>query len=145
MSILRNIENELVATPLQKSKNYIRSDEYADTDSLKILSDAILQFKEENLLNYKSEKILDILILKQVFAFLIEKQGIDSKTQKNTFDILDVNGELKKEHVEKIEYILSNFNIVSSSDDVLGHIYQSIQSQENQKRCWTILHTKQSS
>ena len=30
-------------------------------------------------------------------------------------------------------YILSNFNIVSSSDDVLGHIYQSIQSQENRK------------
>ncbi len=133
MSVLRNIENELVATPLQKSKNYIRSDEYADTDSLKILSDAILQFKEENLLNYKSEKILDVLILKQVFSFLLEKQGIDSKTRKNTFDVLDVNGELKKEHAEKIEYILSNFNIVSSSDDVLGHIYQSIQSQENRK------------
>ena len=133
MSVLRNIENELVATPLQKSKNYIRSDEYANTDSLKILSDAILQFKEENLLNYKSEKILDILILKQMFAFLLEKQGIDSKTRKNIFDALDVNNELKKEHAEKIEYILYNFNIVSSSDDVLGHIYQSIQSQENRK------------
>lgn len=133
MSVLRNIENELIATPLQKSKNYIRSDEYADTDSLKILSDAILQFKEEKMLDYKSEKILDILILKQVFAFLLEKLGIDSKTQKNTFDVLDINAELKKEHAEKIEHILSNFNIVSSSDDVLGHIYQSIQSQENRK------------
>ena len=120
----------LLATPLQKNKNYIRSDEYADTDSLKILSDAILQFKEENLHNYKSEKILDILILKQVFVFLLGKQSIDSKTRKNIFD---VNGELKKEHAEKIEYILSNFNIVSNSDDVLGHIYQSIQSQENRK------------
>src|SRR3989344_9234384 len=110
MSVLRNIENELVATPLQKNKNYIRSDEYADTDSLKILSDAILQFKEEKLLNYKSEKILDILILKKVFVFLLEKQGIDSKTRENIFDVLDVNSELKKEHAEKIEYILSNFN-----------------------------------
>lgn len=132
-SILRNVENELIATPIQKNKNYIRSDEYIDEDSLKILSDFILKFKEENLFNYKSEKILDILILQEIFGFLIKEQGIDQKLQKNIFEDINMKIELTDKHKNEIQEILSNFNILKNSNDVLGHIYQSIQSQENRK------------
>lgn len=132
-SVMRNIDNELVTTPLQKNKNYIRSDEYVSEDSLKILSDAILQFKQENLYFYKTEKVLDIAILREIFFSLLEKQGIDPKTKNNIFDDLNVDISLKDNHKSEIKKILSNFNVLTGADDVLGHIYQSIQSQENRK------------
>ena len=132
-SVMRNVDNELVATPIQKNKNYIRSDEYVSEDSLKILSDAILQFKQENLYFYKTEKALDIAILREIFFSLIEKQGIDPKTKNHIFDDLKVEISLKENHKSEIKRILSNFNVLTGADDVLGHIYQSIQSQENRK------------
>lgn len=132
-SILRNIENELVTTPIPKNKNYIRSDEYVSEDSLKILSDAILEFKQNNVYLYKSEKILDISILQEIFFSLLEKQGIDPKTRADIFGSFNENISLRQNEKSEIRKILSNFNVLTGADDVLGHIYQSIQSQENRK------------
>jgi len=132
-SVLRNIDNELVATPIVKDKNYIRSDEYVDEDSLKIFSDAILQFKKENLYLYKSEKVLDVGILQEIFFSLLKKQGIDSSAGRNIFNTLNVNVGLRENHRDEVKRILSSFNVLAGIDDVLGHIYQSIQSQEDRK------------
>ncbi|MBI3888933.1 repressor LexA [Candidatus Nomurabacteria bacterium] len=133
ISILRNIENELIATPIQKNNNYIKSDEYVDEDSLRILSDSILKFKEENLFSYKSEKILDILILQEIFLFLIKKQGANQVLQYEMFKDTNINVELTSKHKSELQKILSALNVLTNSNDVLGHIYQSIQSQENRK------------
>jgi len=132
-SVLRNIDNELVATPLQKNNSYIRSDEYVSEDSLKILSDSILQFKQENLHFYKSEMILDLAILQEIFFELLEKQGIDPKMKNNAFEDLDMDISLKENNKNEIKRILANFNVLIGANDVLGHIYQSIQSKKDRK------------
>ncbi|HWC57647.1 MAG TPA: transcriptional repressor LexA [Candidatus Paceibacterota bacterium] len=132
-SILRNIENELVTTPIPKNKNYIRSDEYVSEDALKVLLGAILEFKQKNLYLYKSEKILDISILQEIFFSLLEKQGIDPKMRADIFAGFGENISLKQNERSEIKRILSNFNVVTGTGDILGHIYQSIQSQENRK------------
>ncbi len=134
MSILRNVDNELVATPLEKkAKNYIRSDEYVSEESLKILSEAILQFKEKNSVKYNSDESFDLAILRELFSYLVSKQGLDISIQKEIFGDLKNQILLHNEDRKELERIFSNFDNLTNSEDILGHIYQSIQSREDRK------------
>jgi SOS regulatory protein LexA len=134
MSILRNVDNELIATPIEKkTKNYIRSDEYINEESLRILSDAILQFKEENGVKYKSNELFGLAILKELFAYILAKQGLDISMRKEVFDNLDIQITLNAEDKKELDRIFSNFNSLTNTEDVLGHVYQSIQSREERK------------
>lgn len=134
MSILRNVDNELVATPIEKkTKNYIRSDEYASEESLRILSDAILQFKEENKVKYNSTEFFELAILKGLFAHILAKQGLDISMRNDVFEGFENQTTLNIEDKRELGRIFSNFNDLTNSEDVLGHVYQSIQSREERK------------
>lgn len=133
-SILRNVDNELVATPIEKkTKNYIRSDEYASEESLRILSDAVLQFKESNKVKYNSEELFELAILEELFAYILGKQGLDISMRADVFDTLKNKVTLNSEDKKELDRIFSNFNGLTDSEDVLGHVYQSIQSREERK------------
>ena len=72
-------------------------------------------------------------VLQEIFFSLLKKQGIDSSAGRNIFNTLNVNVGLRENHRDEVKRILSSFNVLAGIDDVLGHIYQSIQSQEDRK------------
>ncbi len=125
VSVLRNLNNEIVSSPVKTNK-YIHSEEYAE-ESINDLTSELIKFKE-NRPNIDSE-LLNRIILKKVFESMCED---NTKIVENIFETLSENIINKKDE-KIIENILSKYNFKKTENDFLGSIYQNIRTQDDRK------------
>lgn len=143
VSILRNLENQLVSQPI-KENEYIFSDEYISEDQIKKLTTRLIEFRENNLSKYAldvkdkiyREEILDSAILQNVFLHIVQQNSIDTDNE-NVLEILEqlkIDGvELAQREKQELENILNDYNLREAKEDILGFVYQSIRPQTDRK------------
>jgi len=143
VSILRNLENQIVSQPIKENK-YIFSDEYISEDQIKELTSRLIEFRKSNLSKYAlyvkdkfyRKEILDSAILQNVFLYVVKQNSIDT-ANKNVLEILEqlkIDGvELDPKEKQQLENILSDYNLENAKEDVLGFVYQSIRPQTDRK------------
>ena len=88
VSILRNLENQIVSKPL-KENEYIFSDEYVSEEQVKELAARLTDFREKNLSKYAldvkdkvfREEILDSAILQNVFSHIVRQHEASDSSE----------------------------------------------------------------
>lgn len=129
VSILRNLNNEIISEPVKtiKPKQYIHSKEYLDEENINDLVKEVIEFKD-SLFDIDSE-LLNRIILKKIFELIAKgnTEIVESIFENNLNDLIDRNKE------KEIENILSKYNFDKIENDILGSIYQNIRTQEDRK------------
>jgi len=143
VSILRNLENQIVSKPL-KENEYIFSDEYVSEEQIKELAARLTDFREKNLSKYAldvkdkifREEILDSAILQNVFLHIVRQHGVENSVGvvSEILKELKIDGvKLAAKEQEELEKILKSYNLKGAKEDVLGFVYQSIRPQTDRK------------
>jgi len=143
ISILRNLENQLVTKPLRENE-YIFSDEYVSEEQIKDLASRLIEFREKNLAKYAlnikdklfREEILDSAILQNVFLHIVKQHKIDNSNSlvAEILEELRIDGvKLEQKEQEELGNILNLYNLKNAKEDILGFVYQSIRPQTDRK------------
>lgn len=143
VSILRNLENQLIASTL-KENEYIFSDEYVSEQQIKELASRLIEFRERNLAKYAldvknkifREEILDSAILQNVFLHIVKQHKINelNTTVVEILEQIGIDGvKLETKDREELEKILSIYSLKGAKEDILGFIYQCIRPQTDRK------------
>lgn len=143
VSILRNIENQIVTSSLRNNE-YIFSNEYVSEKQVQELASRLIKFRERNLSKYAldvtdkiyREEILDSAILQNVFLHIVRQYDINQSNPvvKEILDQLRIDGvKFETEELQELQTILNSYTLKNVKGDVLGFIYQSIRPQTDRK------------